>query len=97
MVAIGKSPEALKRLSKSKNKNILKRVAGNTYTPPDILDNLSRHPIGEVRNRVAQNTATPIEVLFKMKKDKYWKVRINATRRYWSKARLLEQNPYILH
>ena len=63
------NPKELKKLSKSRDKEVLTALAGNPSTSLESLVKFSKSPNRLVRGRVAENPSTPPEVLVLLSKD----------------------------
>lgn len=59
----------LRQLSRSKNREVRKRVAENESSPLDVLERLSTDRNPEVRIAVAENDNTPVDVLARLADD----------------------------
>ena len=75
LLDICKSKELFEVLSKDKDSDIRKKIAGDSEAPEKVLEELSHDESEEVRSAVGGNSSTPEEVLKKLKDDKCARVR----------------------
>jgi len=92
--------EVLTKLAKSKNEQVLVRVAENTNTPEKVLCDLALCEFADVRAAVADNKNTPQRALLLLATDKDLDVRYSIAENYNAPQPVLQllaqdENPYV--
>ncbi len=93
-------PAALSRLAKSKEEQVLVRVAENTNTPQDVLCDMALSELADVRAAVADNPNTPPRALFLLAMDVDLDVRYSIAENHNAPPAVLQlltqdENPYV--